>query len=319
MISVIMPLYNNEKYVIEAIQSVINQTYKEWELLIINDASTDNSKNIVQKFLHQEKDNRIIFIDLKENKGVSFARNLGIKKSKGEYISFLDSDDFWAKNFLESLYTKLKKTNANLVYSKFAYFHDKSNIKINKAKMNEGRINKFIIKKKHRYEAEYPFHICAVLVKKHLITKYKIDFPEDQVLFEDSLFLSKLICITDIIYVNDVLMFYRQHNKSITHKQYTQKEYLQELLFLEKLLAFMKIYNIYFWRIVYKYYIYRVYRVILIILKKDKINISIKLINKYNNILNLFIKDNYYKWNDRLKCKIILINNKNLLKILKYI
>ena len=55
MISVIMPLYNNEKYVIEAIQSVINQTYTEWELLIINDASTDNSKNVVQDFLHQKK------------------------------------------------------------------------------------------------------------------------------------------------------------------------------------------------------------------------------------------------------------------------
>lgn len=101
MISVIMPLYNNEIYIVEAIQSVINQTYKDWELIIINDASTDNSKFIVQKFLEEEKDNRIVFIDLKENKGVSFARNLGMKKAKGEYISFLDSDDLWDKNFFE--------------------------------------------------------------------------------------------------------------------------------------------------------------------------------------------------------------------------
>lgn len=101
MISVIMPLYNNEKYVIEAIQSVINQTYKDWELIIINDASTDNSKFVVQNFLEKEKDNRLIFIDLKENKGVSFARNLGMRKAKGEYISFLDSDDFWDKEFLK--------------------------------------------------------------------------------------------------------------------------------------------------------------------------------------------------------------------------
>lgn len=96
-----MPLYNNEIYIVEAIQSVINQTYKDWELIIINDASTDNSKFIVQKFLEEEKDNRIVFIDLKENKGVSFARNLGMKKAKGEYISFLDSDDLWDKNFFE--------------------------------------------------------------------------------------------------------------------------------------------------------------------------------------------------------------------------
>lgn len=118
MISVIMPLYNNEKYVIEAIQSVINQTYEDWELIIINDASTDNSKFIVQKFLEEEKDNRLIFIDLKENKGVSFARNLGMRKAKGEYISFLDSDDFWDKEFLKLSYLKLKE-NYKFVYTNF--------------------------------------------------------------------------------------------------------------------------------------------------------------------------------------------------------
>lgn len=318
MISVIMPLYNNEKYVIEAIQSVINQTYEDWELIIINDASTDNSKFIVQKFLEEEKDNRILFIDLKENKGVSFVRNLGMKKTKGEYISFLDSDDFWDKNFLNDLYKKIKETKGKLVYSKFAYFYNRDNIKINKAVMREGEIDKFIIKKNHRYEMEYSFCICAILVKKSLIEKYKIKFPEDQNLFEDGLFLSKLICITDIVNVNKVLMYYRQHQTSITHKKYTKKEYLQELLFLERLLDFIKIYNIYFYNIVYKYYIYRVYRVILIILKKDKIESSIKLINKYNNILNFFIRDGYYKWNDRLKCRMILLNSKILLKVLKY-
>lgn len=318
MISVIMPLYNNEIYIVEAIQSVINQTYKEWELIIINDASTDNSKFIVQKFLEKEKDNRLIFIDLKENKGVSFARNLGMKKAKGEYISFLDSDDLWDKNFLNELYRKIKETNGKLVYSKFAYFYNGDNIKINKAVMREGKIDKFIVKKKCRYETEYPFHICAILVKKSLIETYKIKFPEDQNLFEDGLFLSKLICITDIVNVNKVLMYYRQHQTSITHKKYTKKEYLQELLFLERLLDFIKIYNIYFYNIVYKYYIYRVYRVILIILKKDKIESSIKLINKYNNILNFFIRDDYYKWNDRLKCRMILLNSKILLKVLKY-
>lgn len=142
-----MPLYNNEIYIVEAIQSVINQTYKDWELIIINDASTDNSKFIVQKFLEEEKDNRIVFIDLKENKGVSFARNLGMKKAKGEYISFLDSDDLWDKNFLNELYRKIKETNGKLVYSKFAYFYNGDNIKINKAVMREGKIDKFIVKK----------------------------------------------------------------------------------------------------------------------------------------------------------------------------
>lgn len=118
MISVIMPLYNNEKYVIEAIQSVINQTYKDWELIIINDASTDNSKEIVQRFLHKQLDSRIKFIDLENNNGVSFTRNLGIKEAKGEYISFLDSDDLWDKEFLKLSYLKLKE-NYKFVYTNF--------------------------------------------------------------------------------------------------------------------------------------------------------------------------------------------------------
>lgn len=319
MISVIMPLYNNEKYVVEAIQSVIDQTYEDWELIIVNDASTDNSKEIVQRFLHKQLDSRIKLINLENNKGVSFARNLGIKKAKGEYISFLDSDDLWDKGFLSELYKKIKETDKQIIYSKFAYFYNEDNIRVNKAIMQEGKIDKFIVKKKCRYETEYPFHICGILVKKSLIDKYKIDFPEDQNLFEDGLFLSKLICITDIIGVDKVLIYYRQHNSSITHSKYRKEEYLQELLFIERLLEFINKCNNIFFDIVNRYYIYRVYRVILSILKVEDVVISMDLISKYKVILNVFIRDHYYKWNDRLKCKMLLLNNKFLLSLLKNI
>lgn len=318
MISVIMPLYNNEKYVIEAIQSVINQTYTEWELLIINDASTDNSKNVVQDFLHQKKDNRIIFIDLKENKGVSFARNLGMKKSKGEYISFLDSDDLWDKNLLNELYTKIKKSNIKLIYSKFAYFYNKNEIKINNAITKTGKIDKFIVKKKHRYETEYPFHICAILVKKSLIEKYKIDFPEDQNLFEDGLFLSKLICITNIIYVDKVLMYYRQHKNSTTHKKYTSNDFLQELLYLSRLKNFVIKYNKKI-PILDMFITYRTYRVILYILKTGNIPATLYNITKYEDTLKNFYHNHYFKLNERLKCKLFLFQNKFILRLLKYI
>ena len=126
MISVIMPLYNNEKYVLDTIQSVVNQSYIDWELIIINDASTDNSGFIVQNFLKEKKDNRIIFIDLKENKGVSFARNLGINKAHGKYISFLDSDDLWDRDFLKLTYNMMIKNNKNFVYARFAYLPNAS-------------------------------------------------------------------------------------------------------------------------------------------------------------------------------------------------
>lgn len=188
MISVIMPLYNNEKYVIEAIQSVINQTYKDWELIIINDASTDNSKFVVQNFLEKEKDNRLIFIDLKENKGVSFARNLGMRKAKGEYISFLDSDDFWDKEFLKLSYLKLKE-NYKFVYTNFYYLYESNKLKKSYCCNKNGYLNDFISNAKSRYEFIFPFCVGCVVIEKNLLEIYKINFPEKQFLFEDVLFL----------------------------------------------------------------------------------------------------------------------------------
>ena len=130
MISVIMPLYNNEKYVKEAILSVINQTYSDWELLIIDDASTDDSKNVVKKLIGGVKQIRLF--ELKKNQGVSYARNLGIKEAKGEYISFLDSDDLWHKDFLLSVYQISKDSNINFTYSKYALLYNDKDIKENK-------------------------------------------------------------------------------------------------------------------------------------------------------------------------------------------
>lgn len=97
LISIIMPLYNSGKYAEQAIDSVLKQTYSNWELLIINDGSTDNTTQIVESF----KDKRILYFE-QENKGVSAARNLGLKNMKGDYFCFLDGDDLLTKNSLIS-------------------------------------------------------------------------------------------------------------------------------------------------------------------------------------------------------------------------
>lgn len=98
LVSIIIPCYNAEKYIAETIQSVINQTYKNWELIVVNDGSTDNSMNIIKEFA--ANDSRISFID-KKNTGVSDARNKGIVLAKGEFIAFLDADDVWGESNLE--------------------------------------------------------------------------------------------------------------------------------------------------------------------------------------------------------------------------
>ena len=319
MISIIMPLYNNEKYVIEAIQSVINQTYKEWELLIINDASTDNSKNVVQKFLHQKKDNRINFIDLKENKGVSFARNLGIMKSKGEYISFLDSDDFWDKNFLILLYTKIKKSNYKFCFSRYAYIYNDKHIVKCKTKLNEGNLIKYIYMNKNRWEMLFPFHIGSILIENQFLKTSKIKFPEDQTLFEDALFIGKLLCITKAVAVNKILMYYRQQNNSAFHKDFSPEEYNQELIYFNKLKKYAQKNNL---LNIYKLdnvIIYRTYRVILSIIKAGYTDEGLTYINLYETILKKFIEKKYHKINDKIKCRIFLLKNKNLLNLLKNI
>ena len=99
LISIILPTYNSETFISETIFSVINQTYQNWELIIIDDCSTDNSMSIVDSFSKNEK--RIKFFKNKTNSGAAISRNIGLENSSGRFISFIDSDDVWELNKLE--------------------------------------------------------------------------------------------------------------------------------------------------------------------------------------------------------------------------
>ena len=106
LISVIIPVYNNEKWFDRCIKSIINQTYSNLEILIINDCSSDNVEDIILKY--KDLDNRIIYFKNVKNEGVGYSRNIGIKESRGEYIYFLDSDDYLEKDALEVLLNTIK-------------------------------------------------------------------------------------------------------------------------------------------------------------------------------------------------------------------
>ena len=112
-VSVIIPIYNVEKYLEDCLNSVINQTLKDIEIICIDDCSTDNSVSILEEFA--KKDNRIIIIKNEENRGAGYTRNIGIKNSNGEYIGFVDSDDYISKDYFENLYNTAKKYNSDLV------------------------------------------------------------------------------------------------------------------------------------------------------------------------------------------------------------
>lgn len=117
-LSVIVPIYNVEEYLENCIESILNQTFKDFELILVNDGSTDNSLYICYEYM--SKDNRIKVID-KDNGGVSSARNRGIKIAKGEYIAFVDPDDDIESNMYEELMNRITKYNVDIVISSFKY------------------------------------------------------------------------------------------------------------------------------------------------------------------------------------------------------
>ena len=123
LVSIIMPAYNTEKYIQASIDSVLNQTFTNWELIIINDGSTDSTVEIVKE--NQKRDHRIILIN-QVNKKQAAARNAGFKISKGEWIAILDSDDLWVNNKLEIQLESCEK--ADVIYSSGIFYYEVSSI-----------------------------------------------------------------------------------------------------------------------------------------------------------------------------------------------
>lgn len=125
-VSVIIPLYNSYQYLEESLNCVVNQTLQDIEIIIVNDGSTDGSEKLAQKFA--DKDRRIQLIH-QENQGAAIARNKGLSLAKGEYLSFLDSDDVFELNMLEEMYNQAKKFDAEIVVCPFRYLGDDATIR----------------------------------------------------------------------------------------------------------------------------------------------------------------------------------------------
>ena len=122
--SIIIPAYNVEKYIRRCVDSVLNQTYKNYEIIVVNDGSTDDTYNILKK---EYKKKNIKLVD-KKNGGLSSARNTGLQYAEGEYIIFLDSDDWWEKDLLNTLKDTISKTDADIVCFKLQKYYEKENI-----------------------------------------------------------------------------------------------------------------------------------------------------------------------------------------------
>ena len=162
-VSVIIPIYNTEKYLKKCLDSVCNQTLSDIEILCINDCSTDNSLKILQE--SALRDFRIKIINLDVNKGASNARNLGIEYAKGEFLSFIDSDDYIDLDFYEKLYKKAINEDLDCV---------KGNYKDAQYGYVDYELNKKILEDKNNFSFAY----CSAIFKKKIIDKYYIKFPQ---------------------------------------------------------------------------------------------------------------------------------------------
>lgn len=117
IVSIVTPSYNSSKFISQTIESVLNQTFKEWELIVVDDHSLDGSNRIIEDYIH--KDSRIKLITLKKNSGPAIARNYGIEEAKGRYIAFLDSDDLWHPEKLSKQLSFMQEHDIALSYTAY--------------------------------------------------------------------------------------------------------------------------------------------------------------------------------------------------------
>lgn len=123
LVSIIMPSYNTAKYISDSINSVLYQTYKNWELIIVDDCSTDNTDEVVKPFL---SDNRIRYLKNEKNSGAAVSRNYALREAKGKWIAFLDSDDLWEKDKLEKQISFMEKNGYKFSYTDYIEIDENS-------------------------------------------------------------------------------------------------------------------------------------------------------------------------------------------------
>lgn len=230
-VSVIVPIYNVEKYLEKCINSLLSQTLEDIQIILVNDGSKDNSGNIAKEYEKNNK-NRIIYVE-KENGGLSDARNYGLKYATGDFIAFLDSDDYIEKNAYEEMFNKAIEENADYVECDFIWEFP-----------NKIRVDKqYPYKNKKEMLSFVRVVAWNKLIKRQLITDNNLEFPKG-LRYEDVEFTYKLIpFINKFTYVDKPFIHYVQREGSIAN---VQNERTAEIFtVLDNVIEFYKKNNIY--------------------------------------------------------------------------
>ncbi len=219
-VSIIMPVYNAEALLSKMVDSIIAQSFKDWELLAIDDGSTDNSGALLDKYA--ESDSRIRVFH-KKNGGVSAARQLGLEKATGEYLIHADADDWVEPTMLQELYNKAREENADVVICDF--FVDNNNQSVYRKQKPSSMTPKSLVKQLFQ---QLHGSCWNKLVKRVCYSKYNISFPIGVNYCEDLLTWVQLFLHDEVkvSYLPKAFYHYVQNDGSITH-HYTQETYKQ--------------------------------------------------------------------------------------------
>lgn len=222
-VSVIMPCYNVEKYVGASIESVLNSTLVDLELICIDDKSTDSTLNILKKYAQQ--DSRITVRALKQNSGVSVARNIGIQMATGEYIAFIDSDDTVDKDFYEKLYIAATENKADIARGEL------------KSIDLHGRTNYILLNRtisKNKYNFNYCF--TTAIYRLDMIKKHKLEFPVSVSMSEDIYFLISAVSKANCIAMIDNTFYnYIRRDNSLDSSFFSSRKIESAILGIHKL------------------------------------------------------------------------------------
>ncbi len=224
-ISIIVPVYNAEKILHRCVNSIINQSYKDWELLLVDDGSIDRSALICDDYVKQDKRIKVFH---KQNGGVSSARNSGIKLAKGDWIIFLDSDDYLLQDALEILLDTALSNNTNVSAANF--FVEVSNKRYG---FCEGRNR--IVRNNFRswYFNSFSIRAGSALFNTGIIKSYKFD--NNLYRYEDVKFWFDVMRTEKIAYSSDYVMVYSEDNLGLSHKSKSiNKDYTFCLDFVDK-------------------------------------------------------------------------------------
>jgi succinoglycan biosynthesis protein ExoO len=217
LVTVIIPAYNTERYIKTCIQSVLDQTYDNFEIIIVDDYSTDHSLEIIRQF----DDPRIRVIKNDKNRGPSYSRNYAIQLAKGEFIAILDSDDWWEPNRLERMMSFINETNADMLFDDVLYIREGEK----EPWTTYSKFKGFILDEPTEVSLEYfvnnDLGILKAIIRKQLIEDHSIYYDESIKYGEDFLFYLQLISKTKKVWlINESYYYYLSREGSLVQDMY---------------------------------------------------------------------------------------------------